>query len=64
MSPNATRVHAALSDYGLTETEVAGVTGLTLREVTLALFELSLLNYAAAETEDDLRRWRLVGAAV
>lgn len=59
MTDDAVLIHAALSEGGMTETELASVAGLSLIRTKLALDELAVLAVADVENEDGLDYWRL-----
>lgn len=59
MNDNSVVVHAALRAGGMTETELATATGLSLIETKLALDELAVLAVADVDVEDGLLHWRL-----
>ena len=65
MNDDAILVHAALKEGGMTETEIATATGLSLIRTKFALDELAVLTvaYVVAE-EDGLEYWRLRQEAV
>lgn len=64
MNEDAVVVHAALREGGMTETEIASVTGLSLIRTKFALDELAVLAVADVEEEDGLAYWRLRQEAV
>ena len=64
ITEQAVRVQAALNEGGMTETEVAAVTGLSLIETKYALDELAVLAVADVDREDGLYFWRLRRGAV
>lgn len=64
MNDDAVLVHAALREGGMTETEIASVTGLSLIRTKFALDELAVLTVADVDQEDGLEYWRLRKEAV
>lgn len=64
MNEDAVVVHAALREGGMTETEIASVTGLSLIRTKFALEELAVLVVADVEEKDGLAYWRLRHEAV
>lgn len=64
MNDDAVIVHAALSVGGMTETEIATATGLSLIRTKFALDELAVLAVADVDKEDGLEYWRLREEAI
>lgn len=64
MNEDAVLAHAALREGGMTETEVATATGMSLVRTQFALEELAVLAVASADDEDGLLYWRLREEAV
>jgi hypothetical protein len=64
VSEDAVLAHAALREGGMTETEIATATGLSLIRTKFALDELAILAVAAVDEEDGLLFWRLRKEAV
>lgn len=64
MNDDAVLVHAALNEGGMTETEIASVTGLSLIRTKFALDELAVLTVAEVNAEDGLEYWSLRREAV
>ena len=64
MNDDAVLVHAALKEGGMTETEIATATGLSLIRTKFALDELAVLTVADVDAEDGLEYWRLRKEAV